>query len=383
MWESGDKRQNNICKYYKDSEVGYEFRWQNPDIFAPNQWSETVQTWSNTGTLIPHVNASYDYKSLIDADGLGIICPYNELWIALYWFALGVDTNQVAWGFDFKFRPREINKSDLLVTLIQQQCNRPCGQSTLDNWPCLTGCILGPKLEEAKNSNGKVLLPNGKEVDYKDYFKDIVERKEELPCLKICKSSFSPEQDEVIKVIDNYISFWKRLNINVQGYEQILKLLNSEKEVILRIFNETSADLGFKEVMQHFYDQNTRLDQFRQRKINHFYSILSYAMWEVRSKKCTISNDNSFFTNENILDKFPIVFHHYISHVEYECPNFLKEHEQSDMPEPTQPRPTKCSGEAKNAEPDQPDRPSSPSKPEGEEEETEDGFMDTCSQPTK
>lgn len=188
MWESGLQRKDHVCKYYKDQEVGYEMRWQEGDIFAENQWSEFIESVGNQGTLLPFTNSTSAYKSLLDDEGVGILCPYDEIWMGAYWFGLGPTTNHQCLFAEIQFRPRQISRSDLMMMLIKRQCNRPCSQEpTLKDWPCVGTCHLKPNINELPPDE-EIELPNGVKVKAKDYFKTNEERGEiDLnKCIVIC-----------------------------------------------------------------------------------------------------------------------------------------------------------------------------------------------------
>lgn len=158
------------CRYYADKELPYEMRYHNYDTFVENQWSHKTQSWGPNGALLPWSNASYEWKSLIDEEGIGIICLFNEIYISSYNFANKTGTNFTNNWYEILYRPRDINKSDLLMIMIRNSCGRPCKESNADQFPCIstTGCSFTPNFKDVKD-NDKIMLPNGKEISGKDF----------------------------------------------------------------------------------------------------------------------------------------------------------------------------------------------------------------------
>lgn len=158
------------CRYYADKELPYEMRYHNYDTFAENQWSSKTQSWGPNGALLPWTNASFEWKSLIDEEGIGIICLFNEIYISSYNFANKTGTNFTENWYEILYRPRDINKSDLLMIMIRNSCGRPCKESNAIQFPCIstTGCSFTPNFKDVKDDD-KIMLPNGKEISGKDF----------------------------------------------------------------------------------------------------------------------------------------------------------------------------------------------------------------------
>lgn len=184
------------CRYYEDRAVPYEMRYQNPDTFADNQWAEKMQSWGPNGAILPWVNSSSDWRSLFDESKIGIICLYNEIWIGTYSWTAGSGANYNQNYFEILFRPREINKSDLIMILVQEQCKRKCMPQNVNEYPCITsggdcGKVPIPQYEDVKDDD-IIELPHGN-VTGKDYKAKYEDRSTYVkPCVTVCKENGTP-----------------------------------------------------------------------------------------------------------------------------------------------------------------------------------------------
>lgn len=182
------------CTLYKDKGITAEARFTGYDIFIKNQWSNGVHSWGNNGTILPASNSSYTYTSLLDDEGIGIICPFNELWVSKYWYMRGTGRNVATHYWEVQFRPREIMKNDLLMYLIKRNCCRPCEEpETVQELRCPENCKDDCGLVDTLTvkDDDKITTPKG-EITGEDYKK----KKEDLEgddggkpsgdCLDVC-----------------------------------------------------------------------------------------------------------------------------------------------------------------------------------------------------
>lgn len=114
------------------------------DSFAKNQHTSLVHTWGAQGTIMPYAHSSDDWKSVIDEDGMGIICFFDELWVGCHYYfndnnsESGQPVNKLrnAVIYEFRFRPRQIKATDLLLMMYKRTCSRPCNVTPMTNyWP--------------------------------------------------------------------------------------------------------------------------------------------------------------------------------------------------------------------------------------------------------
>lgn len=187
--ETGKADEQFRCLFYKDKGIPSEARYTSYDIFRENQWSEFIHSWGPNGTLLPHTINSYNYKSLIDEEGIGIICAYDEIWMSKYWYARSTGSDFAQFWCEFFFRPREINKSDLLMLLIKANCCRPCQAENVDELPCQTACepLCGLPDTETVTDDQMITLPDGSEVTGKVYKSKLEDRDPDYKgCLEVC-----------------------------------------------------------------------------------------------------------------------------------------------------------------------------------------------------
>lgn len=205
--EIGDDDKLKRCLLYEDKGIPRESRYTNHDIFFKNQWSELVHSWGPNGTILPHSISSNTYKSLLDDEGIGIICPYDELWYSAYWYARGAGTNYAHHFLEVQFRPRQIRKTDLLEKMIKRNCCRPCDEpESVDELPCPESCKDACGLKDTnKVSDDEIIkLPEGQTVTGKDYKMKLDDRKSKF-CLDVCVVNDLPikvdEENKVARLV--------------------------------------------------------------------------------------------------------------------------------------------------------------------------------------
>lgn len=188
--EQVGERKLERCTLYKDKGIPKEMRFTEYDVFVQNQWSESVMSWGPNGTLLPHGNNTYTYKSLIDSEGLGIICIDDRIWASNYWYARATKEDYSTILIEFWLRPREINKTDLLLQLMKRNCCRPCDEpETMFELPCKSACKENCGLRDTLTvkDDEDVELPTGK-VKGKAYKDTHMDRVDYNGCLEVCIS---------------------------------------------------------------------------------------------------------------------------------------------------------------------------------------------------
>lgn len=149
IWVSGDgfhcvemKDQMQVsCVRHQD--CGWSVALQRPNIFAKNQWCREERSRGAANSLIaPQVISSQAYIPLMDDEGLGILCPWDELWLGAYWFSTASGDNYARPWFEVLFRPREISRQDLMMAMIKTRCARNCYKENVDKFPtCESDCF--------------------------------------------------------------------------------------------------------------------------------------------------------------------------------------------------------------------------------------------------
>lgn len=182
-------------KAYEDFKPPDGPNYVNPDSFVNNQWCETIRSVGATGTIFPITTNSYTYRSLIDKDKIGIICPWDEIWLGSFFWCYGTGMRGHSMWWEFFFRPREISRHDLYMMLLKGRCGRPCLPENVFNWPCPVDNPPPealPRVENVKDDDD-VLMPTGetiKGVEYKKQFNTRTGEKD--PCVKTCVSEDPP-----------------------------------------------------------------------------------------------------------------------------------------------------------------------------------------------
>jgi hypothetical protein len=238
----------NRCTLYKDKGIPKEMRYTSYDPFVNNQWSESTNSWGANGTLLPHGINSYTYKSLLDSEGIGIVCAYDEIYISAFWYARATSENWAFNYFELLFMPREINKSDLLMLMIKRNCCRPCDEpETVDELPCKEDCKNDCGLKDSLEvkDDEMVDLPTGKVTgkQYKDRHPD---RLQYNGCLEVCISGGSEGGGVSVVKIDptqNTVKIDKESALK-SGIDLNWKPIKDQFEKVGRDFFRSTANLS-------------------------------------------------------------------------------------------------------------------------------------------
>lgn len=228
MDEQIKDRKLSRCRFYADRDIPYEMRYQNPDIFEPNQYAEKTVSWGPQGAILPYTNSSSVWKSLIDEEGFGILCFYDELWAGSYVYSANSGANFGQVWFDVLFRPRQISKSDLLLFLFKEQCRRGCFDETVLPYPCIQfkDCVTSttlPNFDDVKDDD-TIVLPNGKEVTGKEYKKRLEDRADyEKPCITTCEKVGRCDCNEIESIKSEIV----KLNSTISSKNKEITELNN------------------------------------------------------------------------------------------------------------------------------------------------------------
>lgn len=221
-------------RWYGDTEVGQEFTWFHFDTFAENQWTQDYRNAGDASQLLlPINNNSNSFTSLIDKDGIGIICPFDEFWGGIGNYGETVqnplqpgDNFKTYYCFEWFFRPREISQHDLYMILMKAKCDRPCkGVKGWDPWPCISSgddddSVMKPP-NEVKDDE-VIKLPNKKQISGRQYKMERQLRDDYVPfCYKVCQEPPKPKPKVLeIEVFTNYVTLlYNRLNAVIQEYQ--------------------------------------------------------------------------------------------------------------------------------------------------------------------
>lgn len=331
MDEQIANRKMSRCRFYEDRDIPYEMRYQNIDPFEQNQWAEKIQSWGPSGTILPYSNASYDWKSTLDEEGIGILCFYNEIWLSSYSWTSGTGANYSQNWFDLRFRPRQISKNDLIMVLIRSSCSRPCPKETVDPYPCIDPkCKLTslPAFKDVKDDD-EIELPSGEKVKGSEYKKKLEDRAGyKPPCVRVCKDSslattktmvkeyqdsgLSDADLEVIHEIDAFIALVLRMPPETELWTQLLSQARFEKK---QITNMRLQGYTWKEVEEHIAKQVNNLNRDMKEKISVLYEKVLYRMWLIREKGNKF--DVNFWKANEIKDIYVLAAKHILNHVEF------------------------------------------------------------------
>lgn len=386
-------RKLSRCRFYENRDIPYEMRYQNPCMFEQNQWAEKIQSWGPNGTILPWSNASYDWKSTLDEENIGILCFYNEIWFGCYSWTQGSGANYTQNWFDLRFRPREIKKSDLMMILLTQQCHRGCYKENVWNYPCIDPtCTLDkaflPQFENVKDTD-KVELPDGKQISGKDYKATSSKRSDWVePCTKVCTTAGQPlnfpkmaqevltaMQRKMLEVINDFDILIYNLNVNPAGIRELQQLFKADA-AILRAYVRENPDFNtLSKLIEDFVEEKLKnLDQFRKRKIAHFYYALVQQLWLWRTRLCKDKKDADFYFDETLLDKLILATRQVVDNVDLNCPYTLQENEYSHTSEQSENSTTDCpdvnatQSTTKDTSPETPNAPTTTEEPTLEDE---------------
>lgn len=299
-------RAMNRCRFYADRDIAYEMKYQNIDVFERNQWAEKMQSWGPNGSLLPFANSSYEWKSLLDDEGIGILCFYDEFWVAAYSYAAGAGANFAQNYYEVCFRPREINKSDLMMFLFKAQCGRPCPRKeTVVNMPCVDpACNLSSaffkNFDEIKDTDD-IELPDGTKIKGAEFKKRHDERSDYVkPCINVCKTTVSSKivcsvffgcklENQVINfdgeiiddTISSFISFLNFMQLNrPEIYKNVLYL-----NVVSRLENGETAmpDLASNKFYPNQFFEKLKINYCSRDLSEQNYEIYVFSKFEFSS----------------------------------------------------------------------------------------------------
>lgn len=165
--EQGNENKHVVCKKYAD--CTWQVAYQRLNIFAENQWGTSVRSRGDAkaGGLIPLQQITTNsFIPLIDHEALGIICPWDEFYVAAYWYSTNSDKNNTTCYYDVLFRPRQISRTDLMMAMIKSNCSRRCQKESVTPFPCTTGCHFEKEYDDDDNS--EQIIDGGVKIKHKD-----------------------------------------------------------------------------------------------------------------------------------------------------------------------------------------------------------------------
>lgn len=167
--EQADKNDYVVCTKYKDFKTQASF--QRTNMFAKNQY---VKGWRSLGKagMAPNTTLNSNaYISLLDDEGLGVICVWDEFWIGLTWYGTNTNTNDSHFVFDIYFRPRQINRQDLMMAMIRDRCSRTCDKDVLEvqPFPCPTPCWFANTYADGDKVKIPISIGEEKEITGKEW----------------------------------------------------------------------------------------------------------------------------------------------------------------------------------------------------------------------
>lgn len=369
MVEQEDGRKLTRQRFYKDRTVAYEMKFQNFDTFTENQVAEKTHSWGPNGALLPWTNSSREWRSCLNENSVGIICFFNELWLASYNFSAksGSDYGQVY--FDVLFRPRQISRSELMLYLFKSSCGRPCGdKETVLNYPCISGQdYKNVNLPEADTvgDTDQVTLPSGTKVTGKDYKAKYEKRSDYVePCIKTCKESgtvstpvlllkkdaepnplVKKELGFLVKAYTEMYLAYGYINRQTPLYTEIMSLYKTQLMLLNKLIDAPDISEFFKRVYQ--WSKNIE-DNVAPILLPQFRACTLYVLNRAYTRR------NSYMPRYEIKDpvwekpQFELAMHSYQNNVDwYIVPNpskssvsFSQVNDEMNEPQPTQRPPT-------------------------------------------
>lgn len=205
-----------LCRFkaYKDMAWPQNGTYNFYSTFTKNQYATKMHSWGPQGTLVPYATSSDDWKSLIDEDGLGIICYYDELWLSTF-TVLACKENvpdcrnfsncQI---FEFRLRPRLVTAQNLILQLFKRQCNNPCGiEPGHKYWPACVSTDCAYKVEGKESfipiypddiKDDQEWTIQGKKIKGSDIKKPPSSRDGyAIQCVPVCIQSSTPPSGQV------------------------------------------------------------------------------------------------------------------------------------------------------------------------------------------
>lgn len=160
--EQGDKNKLYRCTKYESFQPVNYSDFQAFDFFTENQWATEERTVGPKNIIRPIINKSTDYVPTFDAEGRGIVCFYDKLWVGNYIRYLMDDPKQkyqnVQFYFEFVFQPVSMERNDYWQHLLDRnKCSSRCDKETVLPLPCIGPCYF--KDARDYKDDEKVIVP--------------------------------------------------------------------------------------------------------------------------------------------------------------------------------------------------------------------------------
>lgn len=196
--------------------------------FEENQFSSILHSIGPQGSIMPYATSSDNWKSLVDTDGKGILCFFDEFYVAEFVDMEGSkdDTTPIGKYYfttvsEIRFRPRQIKNNDLLRIMIERQCTRPCTNTPLPNWwpNCLTDCSAIKELPPIKDADvvdtADYTDRDGNTIKGSELKKHPIQRTGyKNPCVPVCQSTAKAEYvdsvSHLLSILDKYYNYLKK-----------------------------------------------------------------------------------------------------------------------------------------------------------------------------
>lgn len=195
-------------RYWHDLETKDNLAMWGPDPFQENQWVSVERTFGQVGIIRNHSYETGQYKSLIEEDGIGILCFRDYIFIAGMWYATGDAEDKATMWYKLYLRPRKVSRNDLIYYLLGDQCNVSCRADDVNVYPCIDSQDADQSWDIKsvcpQGSGSKVVKRWDKEMtcdewmkrpenraDYKEDTRKVKIIQEGSECLKICTTASS------------------------------------------------------------------------------------------------------------------------------------------------------------------------------------------------
>lgn len=381
----GDERKMERCTRYDSFKPHVEMTWQEPDPFQPQQWVRTERSFGPDGIVPPKANASFAYNSLIDADGNGLLCFKDELYVGGYWYY--TSTGSTDWAnimFKIHLRPRPVSRNDLIYWLLGDRCNPDeCKNNFVEEYPCIDAKCKFVSLDEScpigVDPSKKIKLPDGTEQTCEWLNKRPPRDPPSTECeaqLAECQKQLASARLEVIEVRkqldqcneqrkalqEQLIDFRKFCLVIMnkctqhataqdptsEGYYQYVDLLKSTWGRIGEVLNDPTKDpcAGTADIM---CSTLKNIESFRRRKVSVWFSYLMQTVWIMRTiNSGRLPSDKNVWNDETILDRFVLPTLFMCDTVTNVCPELILKkpffQEDIDMSDPAPPKETDSEG---------------------------------------
>lgn len=213
--EEGEKGVVNRCIKHERFQPVRHCDYQSLDMFTPNQFAIEERSVGPKNIIRPIVNKSTDYIPTIDADGRGIVCFYDKLWLCNY-IDYQIDDSRhyqsYKLQFEFVFQPVSMERFDYFQHLIDRtRCSNMCYEQDVFELPCISKCLL--KDARDYEDDEKVKVPGkksfGEKVGERPADEELTglelkrERLKPEPCWRVCEVSNAADCIDFQKTIDS------------------------------------------------------------------------------------------------------------------------------------------------------------------------------------